>query len=105
MTFLHFHPQEDLKYNLAYAATAEEEISGTNGIQMALAYLPKIDFGIVGEPTLLQMAVAERGLMVLDCKAKGKAGHAARNEGENAIYKAMMDIEWLMSCRFPKVSD
>ena len=81
MAFLHFFDRDDLNYNLAYAATAEEEISGTNGIQSALEYLPQISFGIVGEPTLLQMAVAERGLIVLDCVAKGKAGHAAREEG------------------------
>ena len=105
MTFLYFYNDENLKYNLAYAATAEEEISGANGIQNALEYLPKIAFAIVGEPTLLQMAVAERGLIVLDCKATGKAGHAAREEGENAIYKAMMDIEWFYCYRFDKVSD
>jgi acetylornithine deacetylase len=105
MSFLHFYNEENLKYNLAFAATAEEEISGANGIQSALPHLPAILFAIVGEPTLMQMAVAERGLMVLDCTAKGKAGHAARNEGENAIYKAMMDIEWLHCFRFDKVSD
>lgn len=105
MTFLHFYEEKNLKYNLAYAATAEEEISGVNGIQSALTYLPKIDCAIVGEPTLLQMAVAERGLIVLDCKASGKAGHAAREEGENAIYKAMMDIEWFYCYRFDRVSD
>lgn len=105
MAFLHYYHNENLRYNLAFAATAEEEISGFNGIQTALAHLPKIEFGIVGEPTLLQMAVAERGLVVLDCKAHGKAGHAAREEGENAIYKAMMDIEWLYCHRFPNVSD
>lgn len=105
MTFLHFYEEKNLNYNLAYAATAEEEISGINGIQSALTYLPKIDFAIVGEPTLLQMAVAERGLIVLDCKATGKAGHAAREEGENAIYKAMMDIEWFYCYRFDRVSD
>ncbi|HEV7333587.1 MAG TPA: M20 family metallo-hydrolase [Flavisolibacter sp.] len=105
MTFLHYYSSENLQYNLAYAATAEEEISGVNGVQSALPHLPPIAFAIVGEPTLMQMAVAERGLMVLDCKAKGKAGHAARNEGENAIYKAMMDIEWLCCFQFEKVSD
>lgn len=105
MTFLHFYSEENLKYNLVYAATAEEEISGANGIQTALTYMPEIDFAIVGEPTLMQMAVAERGLIVLDCKATGKAGHAARNEGENAIYKAMMDIEWFYCYHFEKVSD
>ena len=105
MTFLDFYNRTDLVYNIAYAATAEEEISGVNGVQSALPHLPPIACAIVGEPTLLQMAVAERGLMVLDCVAKGKAGHAARNEGENAIYKAMMDIEWLCCHQFEKVSD
>ncbi|MBB1285617.1 M20 family metallo-hydrolase [Flavisolibacter sp. BT320] len=104
-TFLHYYESENLSYNLAYAATAEEEISGVNGVQSALPHLPAIAFGIVGEPTLMQMAVAERGLIVLDCKAVGKAGHAARNEGENAIYKAMMDIEWLCCHEFDQVSD
>lgn len=104
-TFLHFYSEENLKYNLAFAATAEEEISGANGVQSALPHLPEIAFGIVGEPTLMQMAVAERGLMVLDCKSIGKAGHAARNEGENAIYKAMKDIQWFSSFQFEKISD
>jgi len=103
--FLYYHSKPGLKYNLIIAATAEEEISGSNGVESLLPHLGKIDSAIVGEPTEMQMAVAERGLMVLDCIAKGKAGHAARNEGENAIYKAMNDIEWLLSCRFPKVSD
>lgn len=103
--FLHFYSKENLKYNLAFAATAEEEISGANGIQSALPCLPEIDVAIVGEPTLMQMAVAERGLMVLDCKTVGKAGHAAREEGENALYKAIKDIEWFSTYRFDKVSD
>lgn len=102
--FLYFHDKKDLKYNLVLGLSAEEEISGGNGVEVLLSVLPKIDFGIVGEPTLLQMAVAERGLMVLDCVAHGKAGHAARNEGVNAIYKAMMDIEWLYTYQFPKTS-
>ncbi|MDQ6610631.1 MAG: M20 family metallo-hydrolase [Bacteroidota bacterium] len=104
MTFLHFYGEENLKYNLVFAATAEEEISGPNGIQSALNNLPKIDSAIVGEPTLMQMAVAERGLMVLDCIAKGKAGHAAREEGENAIYKAIKDIDWMRNYHFEKIS-
>lgn len=103
--FLYFYDQKDLKYNLILAITAEEEISGKNGIESLLPLLPKIDCGIVGEPTLLQMAIAERGLMVLDCVSHGKAGHAARNEGENAIYKAMMDIEWLYTYQFEKRSE
>lgn len=104
MAFLHFYQATGLQYNLAFAATAEEEISGTEGIQYALKYLPPIEFAIVGEPTLLQMAIAERGLVVLDCTMEGKAGHAAREEGENAIYKAMKDIEWFRHYRFEKVS-
>jgi acetylornithine deacetylase len=104
-TFLFFHDQKDLGYNFILATTAEEEISGKNGVESLLPLLPKIDCGIVGEPTLLDMAVAERGLMVLDCVAHGKAGHAARNEGENAIYKAMMDIEWIYTFHFEKVSE
>ncbi len=103
-TFLHFYPLQNLKYNLIIAATAEEEISGSGGIESIWSLLPQIDFAIVGEPTLCQMAIAEKGLMVLDCKAKGKAGHAAREEGVNAIYEALNDIEWFRSYRFPKVS-
>jgi acetylornithine deacetylase len=105
MTFIHFCGQESLKYNLVFAATAEEEISGTNGIQLALQQMPPIDSAIVGEPTLMQMAVAERGLMVLDCTAIGKAGHAAREEGENAVYKAIKDIEWIRQHRFERCSE
>ena len=104
-TFLYFYEKENLSYNLIYAATAEEEISGKNGIESLLPYLGKIEFGIVGEPTLMQMAVAERGLMVLDCTAFGKAGHAARNEGENSLYKAMNDIHWFQNYQLEKVSD
>lgn len=103
--FLYFYERPDLKYNIIIAATAEEEISGTGGIEYTLKYLPQIDCAIVGEPTQMQMAVAERGLMVLDCISHGKAGHAARNEGENAIYKALKDIEWFNSYQFNKVSD
>ena len=103
--FLHYYERTDLKYNLVIAATAEEEISGPGGIEYTLPYLPAIDCAIVGEPTQMQMAVAERGLMVLDCISHGKAGHAAREEGENAIYKAMKDIEWFSNYPLEKVSD
>ncbi len=103
--FLYFYEKENLKYNLVMAASAEEEISGANGIEVLLQQLGPIDCGIVGEPTQMQMAVAERGLMVLDCMAKGKAGHAARKEGENAIYKAIKDIDWFTSYKFDKTSD
>ncbi len=91
-------------YNIIYLASAEEEISGANGIQLALQQLPKIDVAIVGEPTSLQPAIAEKGLMVIDAVANGKAGHAARNEGVNAIYEALDDLVWLRSCKFEKVS-
>ena len=103
--FIHFYNQANLKYNLILAITAEEEISGNNGVEILLPQLPKIDFGIVGEPTLLNMAVAEKGLLVLDCTNHGRAGHAAREEGDNAIYKAIKDIEWFMHYRYDKVSD
>jgi len=104
-TFLYYYDQRDLKYNLLIAATAEEEISGHNGIEALLPRLGNIDCGIVGEPTQMHMAVAEKGLMVLDCVAKGRAGHAAREEGENSIYNALKDIAWFQSYKFPKVSD
>ncbi|MCU4174747.1 M20 family metallo-hydrolase [Carboxylicivirga sp. N1Y90] len=91
-------------YNLVFAATAEEEISGVNGVASILDQLGKIDLGIVGEPTQMEMAVAEKGLLVLDCEAHGKTGHAARDEGENALYKAMSDIAWFQTYEFPKVS-
>jgi len=104
-TFLYFYPQEGLKYNFCLATTAEEEISGTNGLELVIPDLGSLDFAIVGEPTLMQLAVAERGLMVLDCTAYGKAGHAAREEGDNAIYRALKDIEWFQTYRFPKESE
>ena len=103
--FMHFNTLEDLPFNLIYAATAEEEISGTNGLESILIELGKLDLAIVGEPTKMQMAIAEKGLMVLDCTAHGRSGHAAREEGENAIYKAIADIEKLRNYRFEKTSD
>jgi acetylornithine deacetylase/succinyl-diaminopimelate desuccinylase-like protein len=102
--FLHFYEQKNLKCNLVVAATAEEEISGSEGIESIWDLLPAIDFAIVGEPTLCHMAIAEKGLMVLDCTVRGKAGHAAREEGLNSIYEAIKDIEWLRAYKFPKVS-
>ena len=105
VAFCHFYKREDLKYNIVVAATAEEEISGKNGIESILTSLPKIDFAIVGEPTLTNLAIAEKGLLVLDCTTTGKAGHAAREEGENAIYKALPDINWFQNFKFPKKSE
>jgi acetylornithine deacetylase len=104
-SFLYFYNKENLQYNIIFAASAEEEISGTNGIEILYPQLGKIDAAIVGEPTQMQMAIAEKGLLVIDCTEKGKAGHAAREEGENAIYKAMKDIEWFKNYQFEKVSD
>jgi acetylornithine deacetylase/succinyl-diaminopimelate desuccinylase-like protein len=103
-TFLHYYDLKDLKYNIIMAASAEEEISGTGGIESIWTALPPLTFAVVGEPTLCQMASAEKGLMVLDCIAKGKAGHAAREEGINAIYEAMKDIEWIKNYQFDKIS-
>lgn len=102
--FLYFYDVPDLKYNLIIAATAEEEISGTGGIESVLPLLPAIDFAIVGEPTQTNLAIAEKGLLVLDCNVVGRAGHAAREEGDNAIYKALADINWFKTFCFPKLS-
>jgi acetylornithine deacetylase len=102
--FLYFYDKKDLNYNLIFAASAEEEISGKDGIEALLPHLGKIDAAIVGEPTNMQMAIAEKGLLVVDCTVHGKAGHAARDEGENAIYKAMKDIEWFSNYKFEKES-
>jgi acetylornithine deacetylase len=116
--FIYFYNQTELKYNLILAATAEEEISGLDGIEYVLKSKHFINAvgedsdhpfkkwaGIVGEPTQMQMAVAEKGLLVLDCITHGKAGHAARKEGENAIYIALDDIQWFKEHKFPKTSD
>jgi len=99
--FLYFYKQADLSYNFCMATTAEEEISGVNGLELIIPELGPLDFAIVGEPTGMHLAIGERGLMVLDCVAHGKAGHAAREEGENAIYSAIRDIEWFRSYKLP----
>ena len=100
-TFRYFYESDNLPYNLLYCASAEEEISGENGVASILDQLGRIDLAIVGEPTQMHIAIAEKGLLVLDCEAKGRSGHAARNEGENAIYKAIKDIEILKAFQFP----
>ena len=102
--FVHFYEKEDLNYNLVIAATAEEESSGDNGILAVLPLLPEIDFAVVGEPTKMQMAVAEKGLLVIDGYAPGIGGHAAHENTENAIYNALQDINWIRSYAFPEVS-
>ena len=102
-TFLHFYSYQGLGFNLCLAATAEEESSGENGIKSILPLLEHLDLAIVGEPTLLQMAISEKGNLVVDCISTGIAGHAARDEGENAFYKCMKDLEWFRNYQFPQV--
>lgn len=101
--FLHLQDRPRA-YNLICAITAEEEISGANGVASLLPALGPIALGIVGEPTLMQLAVAEKGLLVLDCLARGRTGHAARDEGDNALYRALEDIAWLRNNQLPRVS-
>jgi acetylornithine deacetylase len=101
--FCYFYEKE-IPNNLILAATAEEEISGKNGIESILNELPELELAIVGEPTMMQMAVAEKGLLVIDAIVKGKAGHAAREEGENAIYKALDDLNKIRDFQFEKIS-
>lgn len=104
-TFIYFWNNENLKYNLAIAATAEEEISGINGIESIYNQLGTIDFAIVGEPTEMNLAIAEKGLLVLDCLAKGTPSHAAHPNQENAILNAIEDINWFTTYKFDKISD
>ena len=104
--FSYFYEKENLDYNLVIAATAEEENSGENGIAFLLPFLPKIDVAIVGEPTLLDLAIAEKGLVVLDAVVKGTPGHAAHTQNtENPINKALQELSWFDSFRFPKLSE
>lgn len=104
--FTYFYHRSDLGFNLVIAATAEEEISGTQGIELLIKEnnIHDIAFAIVGEPTQMHLAIAEKGLLVIDATTHGKAGHAARNEGDNAIYKALKDINWLQNYRFERIS-
>lgn len=109
--FIYFYEKDNLPYNIIFAASAEEEISGWNGIEklfddtcFASCFDHSSSFAIVGEPTQLELAIAEKGLLVLDCVAHGRAGHAAREEGDNAIYKAMKAIDWFKNYRFEKIS-
>jgi acetylornithine deacetylase len=102
--FRYFYDQPT-EFNLICAITAEEEISGANGVKSILPELGEIDLGIVGEPTGMNAAIAEKGLLVLDGVARGRTGHAARNEGDNALYKALDDINWLRTYQYPKVSE
>lgn len=101
-TFLYFNEEENLPFNLCWAATAEEEISGKNGIASIAHITSKCAFGIIGEPTEMALASSEKGLMVVDAEVKGKTGHAARDEGINALYLAVEDIAWIRNFRFEK---
>ena len=103
--FLHFREMKGLAFNLLFAASAEEEISGAKGIASIIEELRPIDLAIVGEPTQMQMAIAEKGLMVIDGIAEGQAGHAARDEGINALYIALEDIARLRKIKFDETSD
>lgn len=103
--FCHFYGREGMSYNLILLASAEEENSGDLGIRSVIPKLPVIDFAIVGEPTEMNLAIAEKGLLVLDCYAHGTAGHAAHVRGDNAIYKAMKAIEWFQTHTFERISE
>lgn len=103
--FAYFYKHKDLNYNLIILASAEEENSGDGGIRSMIPLLPEIEFAIVGEPTLMHLAIAEKGLLVLDCYAHGEAGHAAHDLGDNCIYKAMEAIRWFKNFKFPNVSE
>ena len=104
-TFTHFYAAENLPYNIVMVASAEEESSGKKGLNSVLKHLPELDCAIIGEPTLMQLAVAEKGLLVLDVVVKGTASHAAHNNPDNPIYNAMPVIEWFKTFEFEKISD
>ena len=104
-TFTHFYNHKDLKYNLVLVASAEEESSGPNGLNSMLKIIPKIDVAIVGEPTLMHLAVAEKGLVVFDAKVKGTASHAAHPNDNNPIYKTIETLQWFKDLKFEKGSE
>lgn len=104
-TFTYFYDKTNLNYNFVMVASAEEESSGQNGLNSMLKIIPEIDFALIGEPTLMQLAVAEKGLLVLDCVAKGTSGHAAHGIADNSIYNAIEDINWFQKFEFPKISE
>ncbi len=97
--------QKEQNCNFIFLASCEEEVSGKDGIESVLPLLPPVAFAVVGEPTQMNVAIAEKGLMVLDCAVRGISGHAAREEGDNAIYKALQSIEWFRTFSFPKISE
>lgn len=103
--FLHYAGRQDNPFNLIFAASAEEEVSGDKGVTSILNDLGNVDLGIIGEPTMNQMAVAEKGLMVIDGKGHGYSAHAATGEGKNAIYEVMKDIDWISGYQFEQTSE
>jgi acetylornithine deacetylase len=104
-TFVHFYKTENLPYNIVIVASAEEESSGKNGLNSVLKHLPELECAIVGEPTLMQLAIAEKGLLVLDVVVKGTASHAAHNNPDNPIYNTMPVIDWFKTYQFDRISD
>ncbi len=104
-TFVHFYSNENLPYNIVMVASAEEESSGKNGLNSVLKHLPELDCAIIGEPTLMELAIAEKGLLVLDVIVKGTASHAAHNNPDNPIYNAIPVIEWFKTFQFDKISE
>ncbi|SHG20318.1 acetylornithine deacetylase [Flavobacterium micromati] len=104
-TFAYFYSDENLPYNIIVVASAEEESSGKKGLNSVLKHLPELDCAIVGEPTLMQLAIAEKGLLVLDVIVKGTASHAAHNNPDNPIYNAMPVIEWFKNYTFERISE
>jgi acetylornithine deacetylase len=104
-TFVHFYAKDTLPYNIVIVASAEEENSGKNGLNSVLKHLPELDCAIVGEPTLMQLAIAEKGLLVLDVKVKGTPSHAAHQNEDNAIYKTIPVMEWFKNYKFTKISE
>ena len=103
--FVHFYECEDLSHNIVIVASAEEESSGPNGLNSMLEHLPEIDVAIVGEPTLMNLAIAEKGLVVFDAVVKGTAGHAAHIKENMAIYNVIETLQWFENVTFDKVSD
>lgn len=104
-TFTYYYNQENLKYNIVIVASAEEENSGQNGLNSTLKLLPEIEFAIVGEPTLMNLAIAEKGLVVFDTVVKGTPSHAAHPNNDNSIYNTIKTLEWFKDYSFEKVSE
>ncbi|WP_446050329.1 M20 family metallo-hydrolase [Zobellia laminariae] len=104
-TFTHFYAEENLNHNILMVASMEEETAGPNSLRGLLEILPKIDVAIVGEPTLLDLAIAEKGLIVFDAVIKGTPSHAAHPNDDNSIYNTIEVLEWFKNYKFDKVSE